>query len=149
MTLRIPIGIDNFRELREHQAEYIDKSHLLQELLDKPTVKVILLPRPRRFGKSVNLSMLRCFFEKRDEDLWHLFEGLLIARAGDEYRAHFRRYPVIHLSFKATRAIEFEVCRDSIRQTIRASDRTARLERGARTCGSSRAARGSRASCWS
>jgi hypothetical protein len=120
MTLRIPIGIDDFRALREHRAEYIDKSRLLQEILDKPTVKVLLLPRPRRFGKSVNLSMLRCFFEKRDQDLWHLFEDLHIARAGDEYRAHFQRYPVIHLSFKATRAIEFEVCRDSIRQTIRA-----------------------------
>jgi hypothetical protein len=120
MTLRIPIGIDNFRELREQQAEYIDKSHLVQELLDKPTVKVLLLPRPRRFGKSVNLSMLRCFFEKRAEDLWYLFADLAIARAGEAYRAHFQRYPVIYLSFKATRAIDFEVCRDNIRQTIRA-----------------------------
>jgi len=75
MTLRIPIGIDDFRELRELHAEYVDKTHLIQEVIDRAGVKVMLLPRPRRFGKSVNLSMLRYFFEKRDEDLWHLFEA--------------------------------------------------------------------------
>src|SRR3954469_18251279 len=90
----IPIGIDDFSKLREGGFEYVDKSHLIQELLDKPSVEVVLLPRPRRFGKSINLSMLRCFFEKRDEDLWGLFEDLSIASAGESYRKHFQRYPV-------------------------------------------------------
>src|SRR5689334_4535418 len=112
MALRIPIGIDDFRALREQRLEYVDKSHLIQKLIDRVGVKVVLLPRPRRFGKTVNLSMLRCFFEKRDEDLWHLFEGLSIAQAGEEYRAHFQRYPVVHLSFKTVRASQFELCRD-------------------------------------
>lgn len=119
MTLRIPIGIDDFRELRELGAEYIDKSHLIQELLDRPTVKVVLLPRPRRFGKSVNLSMLRAFFEKRDEDLWHLFEGLHIARADEAHRASFQRYPTVSLSFKGVKALRYEVCLDGIQQMIR------------------------------
>ncbi len=59
MTLRLPIGTEDFRELRERRLEYIDKSHLLQELIDKEEVKVVLLPRPRRFGKSLK-RMRRC-----------------------------------------------------------------------------------------
>ena len=114
----LPIGIDDFRELREGRFEYVDKSHLIQELLDKPSVKVVLLPRPRRFGKSLNLSMLRCFFEKRDEDLWRLFEGLSIARAGEAYRQHFQRYPVVALSFKGTKAEKIEICWGRIKQRI-------------------------------
>lgn len=118
MTLRIRIGIDDFREMRENGLEYIDKSGLVRELIDRPGVKVSLLPRPRRFGKSLNLSMLRYFFERRDEDLWHLFEGLEIARAGEAYRAHFRRYPVVFLSFKAIKAERFEDCRTAIVERI-------------------------------
>ena len=53
-----------------------------------PKVEVVLLPRPRRFGKTLNLSMLRCFFETRDEDLSSLFQDLSIWQAGDAYRAH-------------------------------------------------------------
>ena len=98
----------------------MDKTHLIREIIDRPGVKVMLLPRPRRFGKSVNLSMLRVFFEKRGEDLWPLFEGLGIERAGGAYRAHFQAYPVIYLSLKGTRAARFEVFRDSMVQTIRA-----------------------------
>jgi len=108
VTLHIPIGIDDFRTLRERDLEYIDKPHLICELVDWAGVEVVLLPRPRRFGKSLNLSMLRWFFEKRDEDLWPLFDGLHIARAGQAYRAHFQRYPVVYVSFKATRADRFE-----------------------------------------
>jgi Predicted AAA-ATPase len=128
----IPIGIDDFRKLRERGLEYVDKTHLIREIVDPSGVAVALLPRPRRFGKSLNLSMLRWFFEKRDEDLWHLFDGLHIARAGEAYRAHFQRYPVVHLSFKATRADRFEVCQGSIRLMIRElyHQHAALLERG-------------------
>ncbi|HSO00306.1 MAG TPA: AAA family ATPase [Candidatus Nanopelagicales bacterium] len=120
MSLVIPIGIDDYRELREGRFEYVDKTHLIQEILDKPGVKVLLLPRPRRFGKSVNLSMLRCFFERHEEDLWHLFEGLSIARAGAAYREHFQRYPVIAMSFKGTKAETHEVCWERIKVKIQA-----------------------------
>jgi len=132
VTLPIPIGIDDFRMLRERGLEYVDKSQLIRELIDRAGAWVALLPRPRRFGKSLNLSMLRWFFEKRDEDLWSLFDGLHIARAGDAYRAHFQRYPVVYVSFKATRADRFEVCRDGLRLMIRDlyHERVALLERG-------------------
>jgi hypothetical protein len=118
MPLRIPIGVDDFRELREQGLEYVDKSHLIQEILDRPGVKVALLPRPRRFGKSVNLSMLRVFFERRAEDLWGLFEGLFIDRAGPAYRAHFQRYPVVSLSLKGIKPSRFDDCRAAFTERI-------------------------------
>ncbi|WP_437660703.1 AAA family ATPase [Sorangium sp. So ce1182] len=100
MSIQVPIGIDDFRRLRELGLEYIDKSHLIQELLDRPGTEVVLLPRPRRFGKTLNLSMLRCFFEGHAEDLSPLFRDLHIWQAGERYRGHFQRYPVIHLTFR-------------------------------------------------
>ena len=108
MLPRIPIGIDDFRTVREAGLEYVDKSGLIRDLVDRSGFEVVCLPRPRRFGKTLNLSMVRCWFEKRGEDLSHLFEGLSIWQAGAEYRAHFQRYPVIHLSFKETKLDRFE-----------------------------------------
>ena len=118
MPLHLPIGIDDFRILRERKLEYVDKSHLISELIDNPGLLAILFPRPRRFGKTLNLSMLRYFFEKRDENLWHLFEGLHIERAGDSYKKHFARYPLIYISFKGIKATSLEVCQASIRDVI-------------------------------
>lgn len=114
MLKRIPIGISDFRELREAGCEYVDKTELITELIQERGIKVLLLPRPRRFGKTINLSMLRWFFEKRDENLWHLFEGLHVARAGEEYRAHFQKYPVIFISFRGTKAKTFEDCQQQV-----------------------------------
>jgi Predicted AAA-ATPase/PD-(D/E)XK nuclease superfamily len=119
MALQVPIGIDDFRTLREEGLEYVDKSLLICGLIDQGGVQAVLLPRPRRFGKSLNLSMLRCFFEKRDEDLSHLFADLAVWGAGDAYRAHFQRYPVIYLNFKD---VKFERSEDAwwtIREKLR------------------------------
>src|SRR4051812_14664526 len=102
MNRPIPIGLDDFRALREGGMEYVDKTQLIVELLAKGA-SVLLLPRPRRFGKTLNLSMLRWFFEKRDEDLSGLFADLRVWQAGDAVRRHFQRYPVIHLTFKGVK----------------------------------------------
>jgi len=118
MRLRIPIGIDDFRKLRETDLEYVDKSDLIRQLLDRPGVEVVLLPRPRRFGKTLNLSMLRCWFEKRAEDFSPLFQDLSIWQAGAEYRAHFQRHPVIHFSFKETKFESFDLIWGTIRKKI-------------------------------
>jgi hypothetical protein len=118
MPLHVPIGIDDFRLLREQGLVYIDKSQLICELLDRPGVQVVLLPRPRRFGKSLNLSMLRCFFERSSQDLSHLFEDLAVWRADPGYRAHFQRYPVIHLTFKGVKAERFEDAWAAIREKL-------------------------------
>jgi hypothetical protein len=119
MTQRIPIGVSDFRELREQGLVYVDKSHLIREMLDKGA-QTFLLPRPRRFGKTLNLSMLRCFFEKRDEDLSPLFSDLSIWQAGDAYRAHFQRYPVIFVTFKDVKAPGWDTAWEDIRQKLRA-----------------------------
>jgi hypothetical protein len=118
MPLHVPIGIDDFRLLREQGLVYIDKSQLICELLDRPGVQVVLLPRPRRFGKSLNLSMLRCFFERSSQDLSHLFEDLAVWRAEPTYRAHFQRYPVIYVTFKGVKAERFEDAWAAIREII-------------------------------
>ena len=118
MVKTIPIGIDDFRKLREAKLEYVDKSELIRGLIDRPGVEVVLLPRPRRFGKTLNLSMLRCWFEKTGEDLSHLFQGLAIWEAGDDYRAHFQRYPVIHFNFKGAKGFTFDQCLATIREKI-------------------------------
>ncbi len=118
MPPRIPIGIDDFRRLREAGLEYVDKSALIRDLIERSGVEVVLFPRPRRFGKTLNLSMLRCWFEKRDEDLSHLFEGLSIWQAGPSFRAHFQRYPVIHFNFKGSKGASFEHARSAIYEKI-------------------------------
>ncbi|WP_428263335.1 AAA family ATPase [Haliangium sp.] len=118
MSFHVPTGIDDFRELRELGLAYVDKSGLIRDLLDEPGTKVTLLPRPRRFGKSLNLSMLRWFFEKRDEDLSRLFEDLEIWRAGESYRRHFQRYPVICLSLKDVKQDTAEACLRTMRKQI-------------------------------
>jgi hypothetical protein len=118
MLSRIPVGHDDFRRLREAGLEYVDKSDMIRGLLDRSGGEVVLLPRPRRFGKTLNLWMLRCWFEKTGEDLSHLFSDLSIWRAGEVYRAHFQRYPVIHFNFKGSRGDTFEHCLSVIRQKI-------------------------------
>ncbi len=118
MRLALPIGINDFRALREKGLTYVDKSGLLIEMIDRPGTQVLLLPRPRRFGKTLNLSMLRYFFEKRTEDLSHLFEGLAVWEAGETYRKHFQRYPVIFLTFRDVKAPTFEQCWARIQQKI-------------------------------
>jgi Predicted AAA-ATPase/PD-(D/E)XK nuclease superfamily len=119
MTLRIPIGLSDFRELREQGLVYVDKSFLVRELLDKGA-QVVLLPRPRRFGKTLNLSMLRCFFEKREEDFSSLFSDLSIWQAGEAYRAHFQQYPVVFITFKDVKDTTWDVALEVIKAKIRA-----------------------------
>jgi hypothetical protein len=114
----LPIGISDFRELREKGLTYVDKTGLIVEMLDRAGSKVLLLPRPRRFGKTLALSMLRCFFERQDEDLSVLFEGLEVWRAGEACRRHFGRYPVVFLTFRDTKASTFEACREDLHKKI-------------------------------
>src|SRR5215475_12237399 len=97
--------------------EYVDKSHLIRGVLDKGA-EILLLPRPRRFGTTLNMTMLRCFFEKRAEDLSPLFSDLSIWQAGEAYRAHFQRYPVIFLTLKDAKRAAFEDTSSLIRATL-------------------------------
>ena len=128
MLRPIPIGFDDFRTLREQGCEYVDKTNLITDFIDRRNIKVVLLPRPRRFGKTLNMSTLKWFFEKRDEDVWHLFEDLHVARAGEKYRAYFQKYPVIFISLKETKAQSFDECfgraKDNIQSLYKAHERS-------------------------
>lgn len=76
-TLKLPVGIEDFKEIRRQGFYYIDKTKLIEQLLDN-WGKVNLFTRPRRFGKTLNMSMLRCFFEIGADAT--LFEGLSISQ---------------------------------------------------------------------
>ena len=78
---RFPLGIDNFRELVEEQYYFVDKTYFIKDLLDT-RAKVTLLTRPRRFGKTLTLSMLKEFFDVNTAGS-NLFDGLAISRSGE------------------------------------------------------------------
>jgi len=102
----IPIGVEDFKEIIDKGSYYVDKTDMIQELLDS-NVKVNLFTRPRRFGKTLNISMLQRFFEKTDEDNAYLFNGLNISQAGEKYMQHQGQYPVISLSLKSMKQPDY------------------------------------------
>lgn len=104
----LPIGVDDFEKIREQGYYYVDKTLLIKELLDMKG-EVNLFTRPRRFGKTLNLSMLQCFFEKGHEERKMLFEGLEILKAGERYTRHMFTYPVITISLKAMKQSNYEL----------------------------------------
>ena len=113
----LPIGIEDFKEMIDKDYYFVDKSLLIRELLEKKT-KVCLITRPRRFGKTLNMSMIRRFFEKTDEDNSYLFEGLKISKCGDEFLSHQGQYPVICISLKSMKQETYEEAFDSFRSII-------------------------------
>lgn len=96
----IPIGIEDFKRLIDDGYYFVDKTLMIKELIDMKGM-VNLYTRPRRFGKTLNMSMLRRFFEKTEEDNSYLFEGLAIADAGNKYCKYIGQYPVISISLKS------------------------------------------------
>jgi len=110
--VRFPIGISDFRMVREGGFRYIDKSALIEDVLDAGA-QVLLVPRPRRFGKTLNLSMLRYFLTKTPEDRSALFAGLAVA-SSEIARPHAQRYPVIFLTFKDVKPRSWEDCFASV-----------------------------------
>jgi len=116
MPFKPALGISDFRKLREEGAGYVDKTDFIAQLLDEST-QVVLFPRPRRFGKTINLSALRYFLEKRPEDLSHLFHDLAVWQHPGA-RAHFQRHPVVFLSFKDIRADTWESAFRAIRLAL-------------------------------
>ncbi len=103
----IPIGIEDFKEIIDKEYCFIDKTTIIKDILDSGS-KVILFTRPRRFGKTLNMSMLRRFFEKTEEDNSYLFDGLKISGADEKYHKYMGRYPVISISLKNMKQPTFE-----------------------------------------
>lgn len=99
-TKAVPVGYEDFQEIIERNCYFVDKSNLIKELIDSQS-KVVLFTRPRRFGKTLNQSMLRYFFEKTDDDTAELFQGLKISGYNGMYMKYQGQYPVISVTFKS------------------------------------------------
>lgn len=97
--MRFPIGVSNFKELIEGQYYFADKTLFVKEVM-QDGAKVILVTRPRRFGKTLNLSMLYYFFRKNHSDNEKLFDGLKVSEDLQFCKEHQQQYPVIFISFK-------------------------------------------------
>ena len=113
---KLPIGISDFRKVIRDNNYFVDKSMLIYELINS-NAQISLLPRPRRFGKTLNLSMLRYFFENR-EDNSYLFKELEIYKR-DEFKTHQGKYPVIFLTFKDVKSDNKEEALNKIYSLIR------------------------------
>ena len=105
---KLPVGIESFKELRQENFYYIDKTRLIEKLLDN-WGKANLFTRPRRFGKTLNMSMLESFFSI-DTDL-ELFEGLYISERKDLCEEYMGKFPVLSVSLKNIDAADYETAR--------------------------------------
>ena len=102
---KLPIGIEDFEKLRKNRFYYVDKTGMIRELLQNPA-EVTLFTRPRRFGKSLNMSMLKYFFEPKGDK--ELFQGLEILEDSELCEEYMGKYPVISLTLKDIDAESFE-----------------------------------------
>ena len=112
---KLPMGIENFREMRTGGFYYVDKTGLIKTLLENPG-KVNLFTRPRRFGKTLNMSMLRYFFETGSDTT--IFDGLEIAKEEELCREYMGKFPVISITLKGATGINYEEAKGMLRCII-------------------------------
>lgn len=111
-NLKLPVGIDDFRKIRECGFYYVDKTKLVEQLMQN-WGEVNLFTRPRRFGKTLNMSMLRSFFETGTDK--SLFDGLYISRNKELCDMHMGKYPVISITLKGIEGMTFEEARNMLK----------------------------------
>ena len=112
---RLPVGLDDFKKIRENKFYYIDKTMLIEQLLEN-WGEVNLFTRPRRFGKTLNMSMLKCFFEIGTDTTF--FDGLYISKNQALCEEYMGKYPVVLLSLKSVEGLTFEEARASLCELI-------------------------------
>jgi len=105
--INIPVGISDFKEIRKNGYYYVDKTFLIKELLKTTATKVTLITRPRRFGKTMAMSMLADYFDIR-ENSQDLFEGLEISKETDLCKTWMNQWPLVFLSLKDIDGLNFE-----------------------------------------
>lgn len=110
----LPTGIENFKELIDNNYYYVDKSDFISDVLNE---KVVLYTRPRRFGKTLNMSMLYYFFSNQEKQNSYLFNGLSIV-SDNKAMNYQNRYPVIYLSLKDMKNSTFSLEIDKFRSII-------------------------------
>ena len=114
--LKLPVGIENFEKIRNSGFYYIDKTRLIEQLLQN-WGKVNLFTRPRRFGKTLNMSMLKSFFEIGTDS--SLFEGLYISNNTELCNEYMGKYPVIFLSLKGVDGLTFSKSKEMLSEIIK------------------------------
>ena len=114
-SLPLPVGVSSYVEAVTHYY-YIDKTLLIRDFIDS-LPSVTLFTRPRRFGKTLNMDMLRVFFEKTAEDTSVYFKDKAIWACGEKYRQHQGRYPVIFLTFKDVKYNDWKMPSGILRKT--------------------------------
>ena len=112
---KLPIGVESFEEIRKEGFYYVDKTEMIKELLEN-RAKVNLFTRPRRFGKSLNMSMLKYFFEYGCDR--ELFEGLAIEKEKELCQEHMGNYPVLSITLKGVASRNYEAARAMLASTI-------------------------------
>lgn len=117
IKLPLPVGISDFR-LASREYYYVDKTLMIRDILNERPM-VSLFTRPRRFGKTLNMDMLRTFFEKTEEDTSVYFKDKKIWKCGDRYREYQGKYPVIFLTFKDVKRDTWEETYEHIVQLLR------------------------------
>ncbi len=135
---KLPLGISNFKDVVTGNYRYVDKTLLIKDIIDKGD-KILLIPRPRRFGKTLNISMIKYFYDccpeavlpdtdgqypthKNDlpkNSYKKLFENLNINKTGQEYQDIMGKHPVIFLSFRSIKEPEWETCMSKIKYLIK------------------------------
>ncbi|MEA2042156.1 MAG: AAA family ATPase, partial [Bacteroidota bacterium] len=110
---RLNLGYSDFKNIIKSNSYFIDKSLLIKEVIDTEK-SVLLFPRPRRFGKTLNLSMLKYFFNKNEPENKKLFKDLKIWQTKDYIKENCGKYPVINLNFKDAKANNWNNCRELI-----------------------------------
>ena len=115
MRKKFPIGIDGFEKLRTNDFYYADKTLFIKELLQN-WGEVNLFTRPRRFGKTLNMSMLKCFFEIGSDPV--LFDGLKIAQEKELCEEYMGKFPVISISLKSVDGRSFESAAAALKTVI-------------------------------
>ena len=111
----LPMGIENFEEMRTENFYYIDKTGMIRDLLENPS-KVTLFTRPRRFGKTLNMSMLRYFFEPETDSA--IFDGLEISKEKALCDKYMGKFPVISVTLKGAEGRSFDEAKGMLRRTI-------------------------------
>ena len=113
--VKLPVGVDDFEKIRRDGFYYVDKTRMIRQLLES-WGEVNLFTRPRRFGKSLNMSMLKCFFEIGTDP--SLFEGLYISECTKLCEEYQGRYPVVSISLKGVEGLNYESARIRLTQVV-------------------------------
>ena len=111
--LKIPVGVSDFAKIRNYKYYYVDKTGLIEDLLEKETAEVTLITRPRRFGKTMGMSMLDNFFDIR-KDSQAMFEGLEISKNTALCSEWMNQWPTLFLSFKKVDGLNFQDAYDML-----------------------------------